>query len=161
MLRNVDIQISGSNTQKVFMKRFCVHPIFVRLVNWAKGWHEICQHDSDGHNRCPTELKFLGWLHIVGHAACFDDVEELIRISASTMHHFFHQFSRRCRDKLYPSHVKMPSTEEELVEIEATYAVLGIPGACGSMDVVHIPLGTCPHVLFNVCIGNEGYPTLG
>ena len=47
----------------------------------------------------------------------------------------------------------MPSTLAELMEIEAAYAAIGIPGACGSMDVVHIPLGACPHGLVNVCTG--------
>ena len=55
----------------------------------------------------------------------------------------------------------MPSTLEGLMEIEASYAAIGIPGACGSMDVVHIPLGACPHGLINVCTGKEGYPILG
>ena len=54
----------------------------------------------------------------------------------------------------------MPETVEELAEIEAAYALIGIPGACGSMDVVHIALGSCPHGLINVCTGKEGYPTL-
>ena len=162
MLRNVDLQISGSNAQKVFMRRFRLpYPIFVRLVKWAKGWHEVCQNDSAGRPRCPTELKLLGWFRMVGRAACFDDVEELSGISPPTMHQFFHQFSRQCQDELYPAHVKMPSTEEDLVEIESAYAALGLPGACGSMDVVHIPLGACPHGLLNVCTGKEGYPTLG
>ena len=29
------------------------------------------------------------------------------------------------------------------------------------MDVVHVPLGMCPHGLINLCTGKEGYPTLG
>ena len=46
------------------------------------------------------------------------------------------------------------------MEIEAAYAAVGILGACGSMDVVHIPLGACPYGLINMCTGKEGYPTL-
>ena len=46
------------------------------------------------------------------------------------------------------------------MEIEAAYTAVGIPGACSSMDVVHIPLGACPQGLNNVCTGKEGYPTL-
>ena len=41
-----------------------------------------------------------------------------------------------------------------------SYAAIGILGACGSMDVVHISLVACPHGLINVCTGKEGYPTL-
>ena len=98
---------------------------------------------------------------LVGHAACVDDVQELKCITTLTLHQFFHELSKKCRNDLYPAHVKMPSTEDELVQIESAYAVLGLPGACGSMDVVHIPLGRCPHGLINVCTGKEGYPTLG
>jgi len=92
---------------------------------------------------------------------CFDDVEELSGIKTPTMNRFFHEFNRRARIELYPAHVRMPSTLAELMEIEAAYAAIGIPGACGSMDVVHIPLGACPHGLVNVCTGKEGYATLG
>jgi len=97
---------------------------------------------------------------MVGQSACFDNVEELSYINASTMHAFFSEFSKKGRDKLFPEHVRMPETVEELAEIEAAYALIGIPGACGSMDVVHIALGSCPHGLINVCTGKEGYPTL-
>ena len=55
----------------------------------------------------------------------------------------------------------MPSTSEELTEIEAAYASLGLPGACGSMDVVHIALGACPEGLSNLMTGKEGYPSIG
>ena len=44
--------------------------------------------------------------------------------------------------------------------VETAYATVSIPGACGSMNVVHIQLGVCPHGRINVCTGKEGYPTL-
>ena len=97
---------------------------------------------------------------MVGRGVCFDDVKELSRVKSLTMHAFFHEFNCCVRHHLYPTHVQMPSNLQELMEIEAPYAALGIPGACGSMDVVHIPLGACPQGLINVCTGKEGYPTL-
>ena len=97
---------------------------------------------------------------MVGRGVCFDDLEELSCIKGSTMHAFFHEFNHRARKELYPIHVKLPSNIEELMEIEAAYTAVDIPGACGSMDVVHIPLGTCPHGLINVCTEKEGCPTL-
>lgn len=93
---------------------------------------------------------------MVGSAACFDNVEDLGRMYALTMHRFFHKFSKQCRDKLYPDHVKIPSIEEEFIEIEAAYVVLGLPSVCGSMDVVHILLRACPHGLLNTHTGKEG-----
>ena len=57
-------------------------------------------------------------------------------------------------------HVKIPTHFVELAEIEAAYATLGLPGACGSMYVVHIALGACPFGIINIYTGKEGYPTL-
>ena len=105
--------------------------------------------------------KGLGWLCMVGCSTCFEDIQELSGIHPSTMHSFFHHFSNRAREELFPIHVNMPSTLDELLQTEAAYASDGLPGACGSMDVVHIPLGACPHGLINVCTGKEGYSTLG
>ena len=161
MLRDPNLQTIGSDARKTFMRRFRVpHSIFTRLVRWTKGWHEKNAADAAGRPRCPTGLKVLGWLRMVGRGVCFDDLEELSSIKSSTMHAFFHEFNRHAREELYPIHVRMPSNINELMEIEAAYAAVGIPGTCGSMDVVHIPLGACPHGLINVCTGKEGYPTL-
>ena len=78
---------------------------------------------------------------MVGRGVCFDDLEELSCIKCSTMHAFFHEFNRLTRKELYPNHVQMPLNIEEIMEIEAAYTAVGIPGACGSMDVGNIPLG--------------------
>ena len=117
--------------------------------------------DCVGRPRCPTELKLLGYLRICGRAACFDDIEELSGINESTMHYFYHHFSKQVREELYSIHVKMPSRLEELIEIEAEYAYLGMPGVCGSMDVFHIDLGECTAGLSKLMTGKEGYPSIG
>ena len=162
MLRDPNLQKVGSPERKAFTRRFRTpYQIYKRLVHWAKGWHEKKATDCTGRARCPTELKVLGYLRMTGRAACFDDVEELSFVNESTMHAFFHKFSEFGRAKLYPVHVSMPTTVEELAEIEAAYAMLGIPGAGGSMDVVHIALGSCPFGLSNLCTGKEGFPSLG
>lgn len=71
----------------------------------------------------------------------------------------FHKLLEMGHKELFPAHVAIPSTLEAICEIEAAYAVVGILGACRSMDVVHIMLGACPHGIINVCTGKEGYPT--
>ena len=113
--------------------------------------------DCVGRPRCPTELKLPRYLRIFGRTACFDEIEELSGINGSTMHSFSHQFSKQGREELYPIHVKMPSRLEELIEIEAAYASIGMSGACRYMDVVHIALGTCPAGLSNLMTGKEQY----
>ena len=96
MLRNPELQVVGSSLRKVFRRRFRVpYPIFVRLVQWAKGWHVQNDFDCSGRERIPTELKVLGYLRMVGQSAYFDDVEELSYINASTIHAFFWSFPRK------------------------------------------------------------------
>jgi hypothetical protein len=78
MLRDPNLQKVGSPERKVFTRRFRTpYPIYKHLVHWAKGWHDKKATDCTGRARCPTELKVLGYLRMTGHAACFDDVEEL------------------------------------------------------------------------------------
>ena len=87
MLRDPELQTIGSDARKTFMRRFRVpHSIFIRLVDWTKGWHEGNTADVCGRPRCPTELKVLGWLRIIGRDVCFDDLEELSCIKRPTIH---------------------------------------------------------------------------
>lgn len=62
--------------------------------------------------------------------------------------------------RLFHVTVAPPSTTEEVQKIANIYAMLGIPGAVGSTDCTHIPLGKCPVSWRNSCIGKEGFPTL-
>ncbi len=40
------------------------------------------------------------------------------------------------------------------------YQSVGLPGACGSIDVVHIKWSACPTGDHNHAKGKEGYPTI-
>eukprot|EP00613_Pedinella_sp_CCMP2098_P060687 CAMPEP_0171982880 /NCGR_PEP_ID=MMETSP0993-20121228/272970_1 /TAXON_ID=483369 /ORGANISM="non described non described, Strain CCMP2098" /LENGTH=685 /DNA_ID=CAMNT_0012635561 /DNA_START=176 /DNA_END=2236 /DNA_ORIENTATION=+ len=123
---------------KVFRRRFRVpYPIFVLLLRWTKDWHETAATDAAGRVRVPTELKLLGVLRVLGRGTCFDGIEELSGVSVSTMHSFFHKFTAWFREEVFPVFVSTPKTKEGLVQIEAAYKLLGLPGAVGSMDVVH------------------------
>ena len=77
------------------------------------------------------------------------------------MHSFYHKFFKQGREQLYHLHVKMLSRLEDLTEIEAEYASLGLTDACGNMDVVHIALGACPTGLSNLMTDKEIYPSIG
>ena len=54
----------------------------------------------------------------------------------------------------------MPETQEELETISKDYAETGLPGCCGSMDVVHTGWDKCPSELTPLFKGKEGYPSL-
>jgi hypothetical protein len=79
MLRDPQLRVTGSPLQKIFTRWFWVpYSIFLKLVEWTKGWHETGgETDACKQKRCPMELKVLGWLRMVGRAACFDNIDEL------------------------------------------------------------------------------------
>jgi hypothetical protein len=55
----------------------------------------------------------------------------------------------------------MPSNLSALRHVESSYTSAGLPGCCGSIDVVHIKWSNCPTGDFNRAKGKESYPTLG
>jgi len=58
-------------------------------------------------------------------------------------------------------YVSLPNNVAELEQINKYYASVGLPGCCGSMDVVHVKWANCPAGDFNRAKGKEGYPSLG
>jgi len=48
-----------------------------------------------------------------------------------------------------------------LRQVEGTYNAIGLPGCCGSIDVVHVKWANCPVRDFNRAKGKESYPFLG
>lgn len=86
MLQDPELKYRGSRARKTFMRRFRVpYPIFVRLAEWTKEWHDTHLADASGRKGFPTELQVLGWLCMVGRGLGFEDLEELSGISVSTM----------------------------------------------------------------------------
>jgi hypothetical protein len=54
----------------------------------------------------------------------------------------------------------MPRTPEELQLIMRRYEEVGLPGAAGSLDVVHVKRAICPAGDYNRSKGKESYPSL-
>ena len=57
-------------------------------------------------------------------------------------------------------YIYYPCTQEELTKIMARYEAVHLPGAAGSIDVVHLKWRNCPAGDVNRCTGKEGYPTV-
>ncbi len=53
-----------------------------------------------------------------------------------------------------------PRTPEELAETMKCYEQAGLPGAMGSVNVVHVKCPDCPAGDFNRLKGKESYPSL-
>ncbi len=58
-------------------------------------------------------------------------------------------------------YVYMPKKITELNRVIICYGVAGLPGCCGSIDVVHVKWANCPAGDFNRAKGKETFPSLG
>ena len=158
--KNEQLEDLDSSESAVFRRRFRVpYPIFLKIVDAAKARFPEKQ-DAAKRPVVPLKLKVLGVLRVLGRATEFDGITELSGISEETMRAFFHSFCKWFRDEIYPKFVHMPSTPDEAAEILAAYARVGLPGAIGSMDVVHLAWCMCPAALGNLATGKEGYPSV-
>jgi hypothetical protein len=56
--------------------------------------------------------------------------------------------------------ISLPRDAEELRTVSKKYHEVGLPGAMGSKDVVHVKWSRAPAGDFNRCKGKESYPTI-
>jgi hypothetical protein len=161
--------IPDSFESKRFRSRFRVpFPIFLRLVDWTKTWFEWSETNPGGckpscafqRPRIPTELKVLGVLRLLGRGVCLDDIQELSSVSAASMSIFFRNWCQKFTDDIFPQHVFLPKTKEDIAKAMGEYSILGLIGAICSMDVTHFRWDRCPYTLHNLYKGKEGYPTV-
>ena len=109
--------------------------------------------------RTKAELLILGVLHVLGHNAPFRILKSSTEICYTVHRKIFHKFCKKMysiRDR----YVFYPRTEEELSKIMERYEAMKLPGAAGSIDVVHLRWRHCPAGDANRCTGKEGYPTV-
>ena len=85
--------------------------------------------DAAGRARCPTALKLLGVLRILGRGTDLDSINELSGISEPVMNHFFHRWCKWARDMLSAEYLKFPESDEELSKVMGAFSALGFPGA--------------------------------
>jgi hypothetical protein len=158
MLDDPMLQDPTSPVAKKFRQRFRVpYPIFVDLLAKAVNLgFELCPVNHAGTEGVPLEVKLLGFLRILGRGTCFDGISELSNASIEVHRSFFHDFTRKFVDR----YVSIPSSPEQIRKVMSIYDRMGIPGATGSTDCVHVKWEMCPVGLKNYCNGKEGYPTL-
>jgi hypothetical protein len=79
----------------------------------------------------------------------------------SAIHKFFFKFLDAFMD-MHKEYIKLPRNVEKLNRMTQLYASVGLPGACGLMDVVHVKWSSCIAGDYNRAKGKEGYHlTLG
>ena len=120
----------------------------------------IFPEEDDHRVRVPIELKVMVALRILGRGNCLDDIYEMSGVPSSSISTILHQFVYGMVANYFTDYVHMP-VDERLFNVMEMYAMLGFPGAAGSMDATHLRLGKCPAALAALCQGKEPFPTLG
>ena len=99
--------------------------------------------------RC--KLLVMSALYILGTDPGFCLIYTLTHISA-TVDIFM---------DMHDEYICMPQNLTALTQILKWYSAVGLPGACSSMEVVHVKWSNCPAGDHNQSKGKEGYLTLG
>jgi len=107
-----------------------------------------------------TELLVMSSLYILGTGVSFRSCQPLCYISTTEVRKFFFLFLDAIID-MKDEQISMPSNLTMLRRVESYYTSVGLPGCCGSIDVVHVKWANCPTGDFNRAKGKESYPTLG
>ena len=107
-----------------------------------------------------SELFVLTALFRLGNGNSFRQCRSNTYISVSEIRKFFMIFLDAIVE-MKDEFVYLPRNITELLRLTNDYDEIGLPGCCGSMDVVHVKWSQCPTGDHNRAKGKAGYPTLG
>ena len=107
-----------------------------------------------------TELLVMSSLYLLGTGAAFRSCRSLCSICTSEVRKFFYVFLDAIVD-MTDEYIYMPKNITELNRVSSCYGVAGLPGCCGSIDVVHVKWANCPTGDFNRAKGKETFFSLG
>ena len=155
--------IKSRDRKSVFRSRFRVPLVTIDHLTdmfMARGWVQCTK-------RCNTRYK----LHIRTQLFIMCALEHLgnkkphIQFTTDTnMSQFAHStFFDMFIDRLYENkddYIKLPPNLEALMSVQSQYADVHLPGACGSIDVVHVKWSCCPAGDFNKCKGKESFASV-
>ena len=106
-----------------------------------------------------AEIIVLSCLNVLAHGTPFRCLPLNTHISASDHRLYFLRFLDMF-SKNHREYISLPKNRDDLQKVMARYRDVGLPGAMGSVDVVHCKWSRCPKGDFNRAKGKEGYPTL-
>ena len=84
-----------------------------------------------------AELLVMSVLHILAKGATFRNCCTLTHISTSEVRKLFFEFLDALVD-MKDEYISLPENVAALTFVMKCYESVGLPGACGSMDVVHV-----------------------
>jgi hypothetical protein len=82
-----------------------------------------------------------------------------IDVSTSEVRKFFFDFLDAMVD-MKDEYIFLHENVAALARTMKSYESVGLPGACGSMEVVHVKRSNCPAGDYNRAKGKESYPTM-
>ena len=106
-----------------------------------------------------SELLVMSALYRLGNGNSFRQLRSMCHISVSEIRLFFSVFLDAMVE-MKDEYVYLPRNVVELRRVSKCYEEVGLPGCCGSMDVVHVKWSMCPTGDHNRAKGKAGYPTL-
>ncbi len=107
-----------------------------------------------------AELLVMGALAMVGGSVhSFRQLHTVTQICATDHSNFFLTFVEKMAS-LLDEYIHLPWTPANLFEDMKRYEEVGLPGAIGLVDVVHVRWANCPAGDFNRSKGKESYPSL-
>ena len=115
--------------------------------------------ETDETFKLKAELLIMSALNMIGHNSPFRSLPSSTEINKERHRKFFHHFLSKMYS-IRDNYIYLPRTPEDLDDVMEPYCAMNLPGACGSVDVVHIKWSNCPAGDYNRCKGKEGYPTL-
>ncbi len=99
--------------------------------------------DAQNRYRERTELLVMLSLYLLGGGATICSCRALCYISVSNTRKFFFTFLDAFFYDMNCEYIKHPGTVDELNWVTHPYECVGLPGACGLMDVVHVKWSSC------------------
>ena len=126
-----------------------------------EGWITYTKHcRSRERLQSKAEVLIIGSLCLLaGTVRNCRQFRTLTKISGTEHQKFFNFFVAKLYD-IRGEFIHLPRNMSELKSIMDCYDSQGLPGCCGSMDVVHVRWANCPAGDFNRCKGKESYPSL-
>ena len=106
-----------------------------------------------------SELLVMAVLYRLGNGNSFRQLRSMCHISVSEIRLFFFEFINAMVE-MKDEYIFLPRNIAELRRTSKCYEEVGLPGCCGSMDVVHVKWSCCPTGDHNRAKGKAGYPTL-
>jgi len=107
-----------------------------------------------------TELLVMSSIYLLANGAAFRAIQPMCSISTSEVRKFYYLFLDAIAD-MRDQHIYMPRNRTDLTKVEGSYSAVGLPGCCGSVDVVHVKWSNCPSGDFNRAKGKETFTYIG